>query len=293
MNFDTLCFRSHYVGKLMSKAKGKSNMEKYLDAKESFAKKQSDLELCSDKAVKTKEKLIKDLSILNDTIQHIDRYKPHLSDTCKSKLIEIYTQETTGRIKDITNKYIKKGLLVEEDSITQHSLFLGVFHKKNVVRKSNGLISGEADIETEKEITDTKSSWDIFTFDAVTVKPIDPVYHWQLDCYMWLYGKESAVLSYNLINTPEQLIAIEERRLIQQFIGDPDSLVEALRDLRFKHTYDDLPIGRKVRLFKVDRDEERISQIESSVPIWRDYLNNIDNVKKEDLQEDDDPESAF
>ena len=43
--------------------------------------------------------------------------KTGLSETCKSALLDIYLREKYSRTNDISNKYIEKGLAVENDAI--------------------------------------------------------------------------------------------------------------------------------------------------------------------------------
>lgn len=83
----------------------------------------------------------------------------------------MYVQARYGREKDITNRYIAKGLHTEEDAITLYSRVKGEFYKKNSERITNDYLTGEPDLfegETifKAEATiDTKSCWDLFTFN--------------------------------------------------------------------------------------------------------------------------------
>ncbi len=45
------------------------------------------------------------------------RTKSGLSETTKSALLEVYIQQRYNRYKEISNKYIEKGLAVENDAI--------------------------------------------------------------------------------------------------------------------------------------------------------------------------------
>jgi len=89
-----------------------------------------------------------------------------LGETCKEALLEIWIEETYGRRKDITNKYMEKGTLQEEDSITLYSLVTKTFYKKNTDQVSNDFLIGTPDlykgetIMTAEEIKDIKTSWD-------------------------------------------------------------------------------------------------------------------------------------
>ena len=50
-----------------------------------------------------------------------DKEAGNLSETSKSYLVEVYIKEMYDREADINSKYIAKGLMVEEDSITLYS----------------------------------------------------------------------------------------------------------------------------------------------------------------------------
>lgn len=290
MNFDKYTFRCHMLGYIMTEPKGKSNKQKYDELLISYGKKSEALAGCTEKQVKATEKLVDEISQIS---ARMDALKPvldvvNLSQTCKTKLAEIYTTETTGRTKDIKSKYFEKGLAVEEDCITAYSLLTGEFHKKNKLRKNNGIIEGETDFLNLWKVIDTKGSWDIFTFDATAFKCINPIYDWQLQGYMWLFERQTAELVYCLINTPEHLILHEERKLLYEFVGSEEDYKEACLELRKKHIYDDLPLERKIRVYKVERDEEKIGRIEKRVMECRAYLNTFTEIKtdEEELQEE-------
>ncbi len=50
------------------------------------------------------------------------RTKDQFGETCKSHLMECYINKKYGRFKDITNHFIEKGILAEEDSIDLYSV---------------------------------------------------------------------------------------------------------------------------------------------------------------------------
>src|SRR5687767_317042 len=115
-----------------------------------------------------------------------------LSETCKQALIEMFIARRYHRHKDITNKYIEKGLAVEEDAVTLYSRLEGKFFKKNDQRIHNEFINGEPDLFRGTSVFDAdhidelKSSWDIFTFFTVKTKPVNKDYLYQLQGYMAL-----------------------------------------------------------------------------------------------------------
>lgn len=107
-----------------------------------------------------------------------------------------------------SNKYIKKGIECENDSI---ELFNTVFFKaleKNTVRISNDFITGECDLIDDDLIIDIKTSWDIKTFGMQRIDPT--MYEWQLRGYMWLYDKPKACTVHCLVNTPPHLIRFDD-----------------------------------------------------------------------------------
>lgn len=290
----------HYLGILMTPAKGKSNLEKYKIANVSFDQKWAEYEALANKETKTADKLKETFIRLTKEIDRLEpiKYAAHLSAGCKSKLNEIYTEATTGRRKHIKSKYLEKGLELEEDAITAYSNLSREFHKKNKERVENEFITGEMDFESGDVALDTKVSWDIFTFDAVRFKPIDPVYKWQLKGYGWLYKKEKGRLVYVLLNTPEHLIKMEERKIMFEMFGSeaqmqlaPDSMIDAYNEeiieLRKLHIHDDLPLERKVKTFDVEFSEQDQIEIAQKIKDCRWYLNNIENLNEEPTEIED------
>jgi len=292
MNFDNWKPRSHYMGLLMTDGRGKSNLEKFNEAKIKWRTKLDEFTAMTDKQ-KDLKMGAKALQASDDAKAEMDRLKDlihieNIGDTCKSKLSEIHTELTQGRKRVIESDYLTKGLMVEEDSITLYSVFTGEFHKKNELQGENDWITGMMDFEWIDMVIDTKSSWDIHTFNNTKRKPILSLYQWQLDCYMWLYNKTHARLVYCLINTPEHLIRAQETKLMYKLFGSEsnfsmapqymlDAFEDAKKELRKNHIFDDLSLNQKIKVFDVERDESRIERIKKRVEYCRWYLNNIDN----------------
>lgn len=233
-----------------------------------------------------------------------DKEAGNLSATAKSYLLKEWIRLTKGREKDITNKYVTKGLSVEEDSLTLYSRVKKRFFKKNTDRLSNDWIHGEPDlfegevIINAEAIIDIKSSWDIFTFydsvvDMVT-GGINPDYYWQLQGYMDLTGAQLSRLSYELTNTPDVLIDKEKSKLLWDLggmlaisgnaeLGELYELGCLEIDKRMK--YDDLPIDERVIEFHVDRNQDHIDQIHAKVLKCREYLKWLDETLPKAIRE--------
>lgn len=301
MNFDNWKSRSHYLGLLMTTPEGKSYADKLAETKALLRDKT--IEFCSLENTSTKSAMKLDSDIFNLTkkVEYLKtvQYIPNLPQTAKSKLSEIYTQETTGRKKVVSSDYLDKGLFVEEDSITMFSVFSnGKFYQKNTVRKENDFLNGECDIDSEDEdfVADTKSSWDIFTFDKNCINGMSDINEWQLDAYMWLFNRKNAKLVFTCIDTPEFLIQKQERKLMFEMFGsftyyeqakqsDLFLYKEACKQIRQNSIYSDLPIERKIKIFNKKRDDTRIDMIKTRIPECRKFLNNLINIKNEQEEE--------
>lgn len=201
-----------------------------------------------------------------------------LSETTKGYLMEIFIAEKYGRVKDFDSKYTTKGLMVEEDSLTLYSQYKKTMFVKNDERRENLFISGHPDIVTE-HIIDIKSSWDIFTFHkSKNLKEMHKDYYWQLQGYMELFDIESARLVYCLVNTPDQIIHDEFRRLQWKMnvIDENDSLyIEACGELQKLMVYNDIPLKEKVFELELWRDPDQFAMLYDKIELSKAYLNKL------------------
>jgi len=280
INWEKFTFRCSSLGYIMSDPKGKSNLEKYNDAVASKDEKFAKLDAMTNHDSKSA------IALLN-AIDKLD-----ISQGCKTHLADLRTSAKYGRQQHIKNKFMEKGLLLEEDAITQYSLLTGIFHKKNTERKFNDFIQGELDLVVDNIVSDTKVNWDIYTFGRVVATEINPDYHWQLDGYMDLWNLKKGRLIYCLLDTPEHLIKREEKKLMYELFGgeptnenDKKLYEDACVELRHTHIYTDIPIEEKVRIFEVNRSEERIAKIHKRVEECRNYLINLDLKHYEEVEE--------
>ena len=213
------------------------------------------------------------------------RVKDQLGETCKNHLMECYVSKKYDRHKDVTNKYIEKGLLAEEDSIDLYSLVKGAYFEKNKETIENDYFVGTPDlfvgrpaIREAQIIIDLKTSWDIFTFFQSMAKPMDKKYYWQLQAYMDLTGAKMAKLVYCLVDTPLKLIEDEKRKLIYTMgVIDPEAdeaYIEACKRVEKNGTYSlDIPKEDRYIEFSVPRNDEHIQQAHERVIECREFLN--------------------
>lgn len=213
------------------------------------------------------------------------RTKEPIGETAKSHLLECYITKKYGREKDITNKFIEKGLLAEEDSIDLYTLVKDQLFIKNAETLENEFFIGTPDlfigesIKTASVIIDLKTSWNIFTFFASMHKAIDKKYFWQLQAYMDLTGAKQARLVYCLVNTPFKLVEDEKKKLMWTMgIIDPDTdqaYIEACAMVDKNSNYDDIPIEEKYIEFIIDRDQEAIDKAHARIIECRTFLNEL------------------
>ena len=176
-----------------------------------------------------------------------------LSQTSKTYLQEWAKQEIYGVRKDISSKYLDKGIAVENDAIDYAAQELGwLFATKNEEYFENEHFCGTPDLVLEDTIIDIKSSWDCFTFPLFEEDIPNKDYYYQLQVYMHLTGKKQAELVYVLMNTPEDLAYSKEL-----------------------HDYSGISAKHRVKVFKIDYDEDAIELLTEKVGEAKEYLNKI------------------
>ena len=74
------------------------------------------------------------------------RTKTGLSETTKSALLEIAIQNKYHRYKEISNKYIEKGMAVENDAIDMWRRHRAAIVFKNEINFQNDFITGTPDL---------------------------------------------------------------------------------------------------------------------------------------------------
>jgi hypothetical protein len=241
INFDNQLFRSSAIGTIVTKPKGDSPMDKYQKFLVKFNQEKQKLLDKIEAATKKRDAINKETSpkgwekenskidsLNNEFSVKIGALKAHLdelaskkddvilSKTCISYLIDIYVQVKYGRSKQIKSLAVKKGNIVEDQSIGLLEEVDDEFgYEKNLQRIFDDFIEGECDIEHLKNgvkiIKDVKSSWDANTFQPKTIEKINSDYWWQGQGYLWLYKGEIFELCYCLVNTPDGIIEDRKR----------------------------------------------------------------------------------
>ncbi len=136
-----------------------------------------------------------------------------LSVGAKTYLKKIAQQIAYGFEPDLDNKYLRKGIQCEDQSIELLNLVYFKDYKKNSGRVENELMSGECDILTPNYIRDVKTSWSLETFPALVEDGEDKIYEYQGRAYMYLYDRPEFRLDYCMVTTPEDMRKYESAKI--------------------------------------------------------------------------------
>jgi hypothetical protein len=175
-----------------------------------------------------------------------------LSETTKTYVYEWLKERIYKVHKEISNKYLNKGLMLEDTAIDKTIEWLDLsFTIKNEQFFENDYFTGTPDLIVDGVVYDTKCSWDCFTFPLFDKDIPTKDYFYQLQIYMELTGCKKAVLVYVLLNTPDELIY--ER----------------------KHIYDDLDKKYRIKTYEVEYDAEVIEKLKNKVLQVREFINQL------------------
>lgn len=177
-----------------------------------------------------------------------------LSVGAKTAITKMAKEFVYGYDEFISNKYMDKGNRVENDSIDLLNVVLGTNYSKNDERKNNDWITGECDIVGDNRIIDIKSSWSLATFPALPSLGEETRYEWQGRAYMMLWDMPEFSIAYCLVDTPQDLIGYEDRKLHEVSHITPDLRVTLVHYKRDKELED------KIK-FKVDAAREYYDRV--------------------------------
>jgi len=205
---------------------------------------------------------------------------------------DVFRSKFWMRERVLENKFLEKGNLQEQDSLGLKSSVDSKFYAKNKESFDNDFIQGTPDAVAEDFVIDTKTSWDMESFDKAE---LSHVYEWQVKGYCWLTGKAKGQLVYCLVNAPAHLVTDEIKKLYYR-LGCPDESNDRYLDLARKIErnmifdkskfvkdnpgYDfynsiwdfDVPEKFRVKTFDVELTDGDISVIKSRVTLARKVL---------------------
>lgn len=217
-----------------------------------------------------------------------------------SFLEEEFRRVYWGRQRSVSNKYLTKGTIAEEDALELLSVIDGTNYWKNEEFLQNKFICGTPD-NRQIKVKDTKCSWDLKSFDEAELTTL---YEWQLKAYMWLEHtstnteletKTEAELCYCLVNAPIDLIDKERKTLFYNMNlpdEDNDEWIEACQQLERNMIFDvpafrkpyphydfynqsldfSIPEHMRVKRFEVSLDSTDVKNITRRVTLARNWL---------------------
>lgn len=145
-----------------------------------------------------------------------------LSAGAKTYLGKLAKQFVYGYNKVVETKYMDKGLACEDEAIELINRLRFKSYVKNTERREDEFLTGECDIYIPAVKTiDTKVSWDLDTFPALSEDCHDALYEWQGRAYMRLWDVQEHEVCFVMLDTPDELIRYEQRELHEVSHIDP------------------------------------------------------------------------
>jgi|ERR1035437_2260599 hypothetical protein len=137
-----------------------------------------------------------------------------LSAGAKTYLGALAKEFLYGYNKVAETKYMDKGLALEQDAIEFLNRTRFKRYIKNTDRRESEFLTGECDIYVPGVKTiDTKVSWSLDTFPALSADAHDSLYEWQGRSYMKLWDVPEHEVVHVMLDTPDDLIRYEQREL--------------------------------------------------------------------------------
>ena len=198
-----------------------------------------------------------------------------LSQTAKTYIEELAKEHLFGIKKVFKSRYTDKGNEVEEQAIELTEDVLGFeFLTKNEKYFENDYIKGTPDVITTSLIIDVKSSWSGETFPFFESELPNKDYYYQVMGYMWLTGKQNALISYCLVNTPENIVNDEIRRTAWgKYEIEPSE--ETIREVQSVHNFNHISKDRRVKAFHVEFNEGVVNEMKTRIDECRKYFNTL------------------
>jgi hypothetical protein len=189
-----------------------------------------------------------------------------LTQTGISKVENIVKQLIYDYEIQLDNKYVNKGLRMEENAIRFLSMVTGKSYEKNEKFFQNDFICGTPDIIDGNKIIDIKCSWSKATFPLFEEEAHNVTYEYQMRGYMMLTGCESADVIYCLMSTPIDLISSLKNNGERTFYESMDL-----------HNMEDLDPRLRFTKITYHRDLEIEKQIIEKCKVAKDYANEFYN----------------
>lgn len=275
---ETLTFSCHSLGKLMTPAKGKSNLDKYNDAVDLLSTSKTKYAETINKETATAKKLFNKIESLEHEVKELEQIKDDivLSETAKSHIEDIWLRRNFNYKETVITHELIKGIVCEKESIELLIENDSEYREKNTQSFKNDYIHGEPDVILSEIIEDVKNSWTLRTFFNAE---LSDDYYWQGQGYMDLTGKKKYKLTYVLSDTPPEIVTKEINWQMAKLsyastdgYFDKDKIAEQIRK---NHTFSHLPIEKRIKVFKFEYNESDINKLYKTIDAARIYYNSI------------------
>jgi hypothetical protein len=202
-------------------------------------------------------------------------------DTAKTLIEDLWLWNEYGYKKIVETNQTMKGKKSEQDSMDLAREVIGGEMRISWAtigdQLRNDWIKGTPDCLLKKEevVEDMKSNYDIRSF--MRVKELDPRYYGQVQGYMWLSGFEKARVVFCLVNTPEEIVMKEIKKLFFMYGGEDDdpNYLRAVDQIKQNHNYDLIPSEDRVKWFDVERDDEYLKKLKERIEFAREYYGSL------------------
>ena len=221
--------------------------------------------------------------LLTEPKSKADKEANELSATTKSHLVEVYARERYNFHKELDNKYVKKGLAVENDAISELSLQIRMPLEKNEEVFKNSHFIGTPDCFTDKLLFDLKCSFDWITLLNNVSSELDPMYEAQLNVYMDLLNIDKGYIVYVLLDTPFEEIEKQKYYLFTKgnYISEESpEFLKLWAEKEKNFIFSNHPIEERILFFEVNRSQELIDKAKAKVIKAREFLEDFHKKHK-------------
>ena len=216
-----------------------------------------------------------------------------LSATTLTYVKEWLKETLYKRRKQLSNKYMDKGNINEEDGVTLLALHFGTWLDTNTKYMENDWACGTCDINhKELGVWDIKNSYSLDTFPMFETKIPNTDYADQVNVYQELYdNKVGGGVAYVLTDMPNELL----ERELKWIDSDDDKQEKALNYIytleRWKKVkaeyfpnakeidFIEIPANKRVKTFDVPYDEEKIKKLKNRVEEIRNFIKQVLNLQ--------------
>jgi hypothetical protein len=283
--FSNWRFRCHRLGDLMTNLPGLTKSEE--KKLEMLIQRDKDFKAGKEKVRPLTENMIEEMK---DLIAKRDR-EDSLPIGAKSYLDKVFNEIYWKRKRILSNKYLDKGLMNEQDVLHLHSNIDGIPYWKNSERFYNEYLEGMPDNIFEK-VRDAKANFDLESFQDADLSNL---YKFQIKGYLWLVGLTQGELMYGLVNNPlhqitnainsayyalgcpddddENYIAVKQQ-IERNMIFDHKLFIEEYPNYVFHNPIldFDMPEISRVKKFEVTLEDGDILNMKTRVTLARIYL---------------------